>query len=149
MPTLLPRVAGPALTGLLVALPLLLTPPAWAGGGRPDPPAAVDPRLVGSWHAEVETVVDYRDASLVVRTTWDVTIDADGGATYHAEQTTTGGVGGDDYPSRKVLADFTGTVKQQGNTLIATTSQGDVYRIRFRLSGDNGLYLDGRLFERQ
>jgi hypothetical protein len=148
MPTLLPRVAGPALSGLLVALPLLLAPPASAGG-RPDPPAAVDPRLVGTWHAEVETVVDYRDASLVVRTTWDVTIGADGGATYHAEQTSTGGVGADDYPSRKVLADFTGTVQRQGDALIATTSQGDVYRIRFRLSGDNGLYLDGRLFERQ
>ena len=141
------RLLGPVLAGLLAALPLLAAP-ASARAGADDPP--VDRRLVGSWHAETEVYVGGdSDVSLIVKTTWDVTIDADVGASYHAEQITVGGSGLDDINKKKVLADYTGTVVQRGNVLIATSKDGKEYRIKFRLSGNNGLYLDGRLFEKQ
>ena len=131
---------------LTAASPLFAAGPARDG----DDDAPVDRRLVGAWHAEASTYVGGdSDVSLIVKTTWDVTIDADGGASYHAEQITVGGSGLDDVNKKKVLADYTGTVVQRGNVLVATTRDGKEYRIKFRLSGNNGLYLDGRLFEKQ
>jgi hypothetical protein len=118
-----------------------------ASGAQGD--TSLDPRLVGSWHAEVQTTVLYGDVSVIVRTTYDFTIGADGSAIYHSEQTTNGGIGGNDVNRRKILAHVSGTVEQQGDTLIGTTSNGEVYRFRFRLSGNNGLWIDGRLFEKQ
>jgi hypothetical protein len=140
------RVVGSVLRALLVA-PVLLAAPALARGGPENPP--VDPRLIGSWHAEVTTTVLAGDVSLLVRTTWDVTIKADGSASYHAEKTTTGGIGGTDINKREVLAHISGTVVQQGDTLIARVWRKPDSRFRFRLSGNNGLYIDGRLFEKR
>jgi hypothetical protein len=139
------RFVGPALTGLLVVLPFLAAP-GCARAASDDPP--VDPRLVGSWHAEVQTSVLAGDVTLIVLTTYDVTIDADGGARYRSVTVESGRIDGD-IDRKTVNADYTGTVVQRGNVLIATTKDGKEYRIKFRLSGNNGLYLDGRLFEKK
>jgi hypothetical protein len=139
------RFVGPILTGLLAALPLLAAPASVRAGEKDSP---VDPRLVGSWHAEVQTSVLVDDVTLIVLTTYDVTIDADGGASYRSVTIESGRID-NDIDRKTVNADYTGTVVQRGNVLIATTKDGKEYRIKFRLSGNNGLYLDGRLFEKK
>jgi hypothetical protein len=109
-------------------------------------PPSLDPRLVGTWHAER---TDHYGESLIVRTTWEFTIRGDGSVAYQSVQTSAGEIGGRDVNKTEVLARAEGSLRQEGDALIATTTQGAVYRFRFRLSGNNGLVIDGKLFEKQ
>jgi hypothetical protein len=127
---------------LLVAALALLAPLSARADCRP--PDDLDPGLVGSWHWETSSYVSTGDFATLIKTTRDVTIDANGDFSYRQVSSIDG-----DVARQPEVVEVSGHVVQEGNVLIATSDRGQRQRFRFRLVGDNGLEINGVLFEKQ
>ena len=135
------RLLVPALAAVLVAgLALLTSRPAFAGGGD----ESLDPGLVGSWHWETSSYVGTGDFATLIKTTRDITITADGDFSYRQVSTIDG-----DVEREPEIVEVQGHVVQEGDVLIATSDRGETKRFRFRLVGNNGLEINGVLYEKQ
>ena len=75
--------------------------------------------------------------SVLIVSEWRITVAADGRFTYRQEGSHTG------------VTQFRGRAEQDGDRLRYRTDSGQSGAVRFRLSGSNGLWLDGALYERQ
>jgi hypothetical protein len=120
-----------ACLGSALALALTLLAPDVARG------EPLDSRLAGTWTRRETTYVSAGDSSVLIVTDWRITVAADGRFTYWRKGSHTG------------VVQFAGRAVQDGDRLRYRTDTGQTGTVRFRLSGSNGLWLDGGLFERQ
>jgi hypothetical protein len=95
----------------------------------------LDPGVIGVWYWESGTVA-LPEADIAIQTRMWVKISPDGTFITKVDGTQTG------------ARLYQGWVMCQGNVLIAVLPTGETFRFRYQLSGNNGLYLDGKLFER-
>jgi hypothetical protein len=127
-----PTASGALLLCSLVAALFLLS-----AGTASAQPEALPAQLAGTWYWETSTYVGAGDYTTLIKSTRTIRIGADGTFTCVESGTHTG--------TRR----YQGWLTRQGNLLIARDAQGRTLTVRFELRGNNGLLLNGVLYERR
>jgi hypothetical protein len=98
---------------------------------------ALPPQLVGTWYWETSTYVSAGDYTTLIQSTRTIRINADG--TFTCVEIGT-------HTRRRM---YRGWLTRNGNLLTARDAQGRTLTLRFALRGNNGLLLDGVLYEKR
>jgi len=115
-------------------LPLLAIVGGLAGCSSSSGAAGLDRRLVGTWYWETSV---YLSETGPIKSSSTLQIAADGTFTLREEGTHNG------------VRTYQGKVVQRGDSLVATTDDGQTNTYRFALSGSNGLRIGNRLYEKK
>jgi hypothetical protein len=113
---------------------LLVTVDCLAGCSSSSGASGLDRRLVGTWYWETSV---YLSETGPIKSSSTLEITADGTFRLREEGTHNG------------VRTYQGTVVQRGDSLVATTDDGQTSTYRFALSGSNGLRIGNRLYEKK
>jgi hypothetical protein len=114
-----------------------------AGGGDvPSQGDPLEPRLTGVWYWETSKYVSASEYSTLIKTTRTIRINADGTFAGVEESIVVGNSESTQVRRRA------GSVTRKGDALVFSCTNGETYTARYSLSGSNGLWLDGVLYQR-
>jgi hypothetical protein len=127
------------LSWFVAALVLLMCASLWRSpaaaaerGGQP-----LEPQLIGTWYWEASSYISTSGDSILIKTVNWVTIQPNGQFSFTQQTTHNGNF------------TMTGHVEKIGNTLKVIPKVGPPFSVTYKLSGNNGLWIDNKLYEKK